>query len=292
MGDQASRRLFSRIAFVRLIAFIFVLGIVYGGGEYALAYVAHHLVPKPFVGAVALGGTALTSLVAIGLYVLLVRWLERRRPRELALARGVPLLIGGFALAALMFTTVYAALWGLGDATWRGVAGYAGVESLAAMAIGSGVGEELLFRGGVFRILEDSLGTGLALILSGALFGALHLANPHATFYSAAAIALEAGVMLGAAYAATRNLWLPIGIHIGWNFTEGGVFGAAVSGNGAGRGIFDVPLSGPPLISGGEFGPEASIITVAVCSLVGLFFIVRTVRRGRWVPLSCHLMLD
>ena len=291
MTDQKRSRVFARIALVRLIIFFFLLFAVYVVGQIAVSYLVHH-VSKPWQNAVGLAGVAVASLACIGLYMFLVHWLERRRAKELTPLRGAPLLVGGMLLALVMFCAVYGILWGLGDAAWHGFAGTAGVASFAAMAIISGIGEEVLFRGGVFRILEDTCGTTLALILSGALFGGLHLVNPHATLFSAFAIALEAGFMLGAAYAATRNLWLPIGIHIGWNFTEGGVFGAAVSGGLGGKGILDMPLSGPPLLTGGEFGPEASIVTLAVCSLVGLYFVIRTIKRGRWVRLSFHMMLD
>lgn len=292
MADPARPRLFWRIALVRLLVFFFVLALIYGGGQLGVLYAARHLVPAAMAQPVALAGSIIVALVAAGAYVLLVAWLERRRAVELNPARGTPLLIGGVMLGSAVFVTVYAVLWGAGAAHWGRVAGFASVMSFAGMAIAAGVGEELLFRGGVFRILEDSFGTAVALLLSGAMFGAIHLPNPHATLFNAAAIALEAGVLLGAAYAATRNLWLPIGIHIGWNFTEGGVFGAAVSGNAAGRGILDIPLSGPPLLTGGEFGPEASAVAIAACSLLALYFIVRTFRRRRWVPISFHMVLD
>jgi uncharacterized protein len=291
MTDQKRSRVFARVALVRLLLFFFLLSFVYIGGQAVVGTLAHH-VSQHLASAVRLTGAAVVSLACIGLYVLLVRWLERRGAKELAPLRGVPLLIGGLVIAFVMFCAVYGILLGLGDASWNGFKGYADVMPFAAMALVSGIGEEVLFRGGVFRVLEDTCGTALALILSGALFGGLHLINPHATIFSSVAIALEAGVLLGAAYAATRNLWLPIGIHIGWNFTEGGVFGAAVSGGGAGKGILDVPLSGPPLLTGGEFGPEASIVTLVVCLLIGLYFVVRTIKRGRWVPLSFHMMLD
>jgi len=291
MSEQKQPRVFARVALVRLVIFFFLLTVVYAGGGAGIMYLVHH-VPKPLADIAGLSSAVAASLACIGLYIVLVRWLERRWATELAPLRGTPLLIGGALLAFLMFCVVYAVLLGLGVATWHGVAGTSHVATFAAMAITSGIGEELVFRGGVYRILEDSFGSAVALILSGALFGGLHLINPHATLFAAVAIALEAGVLLGAAYAVSRNLWLPIGIHIGWNFTEGGVFGAAVSGSPGGKGILDLPLSGPPLLTGGEFGPEASAVTLVVCMAIGLYFIVRTIRRGRWVPISFHMMLD
>ena len=68
--------------------------------------------------------------------------------------------------------------------------------------------------------------------------------------------------MLAAAYAATRNLWVPIGLHFGWNFAAAGIFSAEVSGNGESTGCWTASTSGPALLTGGEFGPEASLYTV------------------------------
>ena len=50
--------------------------------------------------------------------------------------------------------------------------------------------------------------------------------------------------------------------------------------------------SGPDWLTGGAFGPEASVVTVGVCVLIGLYFIVMTIRRRRWMPLSFRMMLD
>ena len=99
--------------------------------------------------------------------------------------------------------------------------------------------------------------------------------------------------MLAAAYAWSRNLWLPIGIHFAWNFTEGGVFGAVVSGEHA-NGIFIVNFSksASTLITGGAFGPEASVVTVIVCLALAAVFLVATWRAGRWRKLTFRVMLD
>jgi hypothetical protein len=94
---------------------------------------------------------------------------------------------------------------------------------------------------------------------------------------AAIAIMVEAGVFLSAAYMLTRRLWLPIGIHAGWNFAQGGIFGVSVSGTGA-TGILQSTLTGPVWLSGGEFGAEASVVAIAICGTLGiaLFFRVRS----------------
>ena len=118
------------------------------------------------------------------------------------------------------------------------------------------------------------------------VFCAAHLANPNATLLSAIAIMVEAGIFLGAAYMLTRRLWLAIGIHAGWNFTEGGIFGVSISGGAATKGIFSVALVGHPLLTGGAFGPEASIVAIVACLAVAAVLLALAVRAGRWLPMS------
>ena len=146
-------------------------------------------------------------------------------------------------------------------------------------ALMAGVTEELLIRAVAFRILEGWLGSWLALSISAAFFGLLHLPNPQATIVSSAAIALEAGVMLAAAYMVTRRVWLAIGIHVAWNFAQSGIFGVAASGVKS-TGYLEGDLHGPPLLSGGAFGPEASIVAVVVCLAVGLYLLRVAHRKG------------
>jgi hypothetical protein len=86
--------------------------------------------------------------------------------------------------------------------------------------------EELVFRGVVFRILEEVLGGWLALVLSSVAFGLMHTGNPGETFAGIAAIAIVFGPMLAVPYMLTRRLWMGIGLHGAWNFTMGQIFPA------------------------------------------------------------------
>jgi membrane protease YdiL (CAAX protease family) len=289
---MGGKRVVARIGLLRLLAFFVLLALAYGGTQYLLQFQIMPGIARSLRGLVALGADIVICVLCISLYALLVGWLERRDVIELHLKRGLPLLGIGLALAVGMFAIVYAVLFGVHAATWQGFGGTQWLLPMAAMAILSGVCEELLFRGGVYRITEDMFGTGAALLISGALFGLLHLGNPHASLLAGIAIAVEAGILLGAAYAATRNLWLAIGLHIGWNFAEGGIFGAAVSGGMGGRGLLNIPLHGPDWLTGGAFGPEASVVTLAVCTAAGLYFVWRTIRVGRWCRAGFRMMLD
>jgi CAAX protease family protein len=267
---------------VRLPLFFAALLLADIGAQLGRMWTLRHAPPADADRAV-LGAALLLAAALAGLYAWLVRTLEHRAVRELS-PRPIQAACG-IALGLGLFASVFGLLHLIGVARWQGLSARADVVPMLAAAIVAAVGEELAFRGALFRLLEERLGTGAALAASAAVFGLLHALNPGATILSTTAIALEAGVLLGAAYALTRNLWLPIGLHLGWNFTEGGIFGVAVSGGSAGTGIFSVSLSGPTLLTGGKFGPEASLVAVAVCLAAAIVLLVLTARKGHWIGL-------
>jgi uncharacterized protein len=218
-------------------------------------------------------------VILVTLFVLYTRAIEKRAVTELSPQRAPPELIAGFIGGVALMSLVFGVLMvcnayhvtGVGSAS---VLWLAFVSSLVA-----GVFEELLFRGVLFKLIEESWGSYMALAISSLFFGAAHLFNPNATVLSAVAIMVEAGIFLGAAYMLTRRLWLPIGLHIGWNFTEGGIFGTSVSGT-APRGWLQATTSGPAWLSGGEFGPEASVVTVAICGAIGIALVLWVAKHG------------
>ena len=223
------------------------------------------------------------SVAVVGLflaYKLIIRHLGDDKRDELPAAgaiRETALGLGwGFGLFAVI--VLVAAILGV----YR-VEGYGGASGLLAALIANAlfpaVSEEILFRGIVFRWVERFAGTWAGLVVSSALFGAAHLANPAATWTSTIFIAVEAGVLLGGVYMLTRNLWLPIGLHAAWNFTQGGIFGVPVSGL-PDNGLIDSSLRGPEILSGGPFGLEASIIALVVATAAGIWFVVRAIRAG------------
>jgi uncharacterized protein len=267
---------------LRLPLFFVVLLGAYIGAQFAQRWAIRHA-PAGGVDGVSLGAALLLAAALAGVYVGLVRSLERRAARELA-PRAMA-AVAGIILGLALFSSVFALLHLIGVAGWHGLSARFDVIPMLAFAMLAAVGEELVFRGALFRLLEESGGTTAALALSAAVFGLLHGLNPGATVISTVAIALEAGVLLAAAYALTRNLWLPIGLHLGWNFTEGGIFGVSVSGGTAAKGIFSVSLAGPILLTGGKFGPEASLIAVAVCLAAAIVLLALAVRAGRWLPM-------
>lgn len=243
--------------------------------------------------AVKLGGVAPQSplgaligmVIAVGvlvIYVFYVKLLERREVVELAPKGAQRYVARGILLGAALFCTTMLVLKLLDVWTYTGTYPLPALAYPFVGAFFAGIVEEIVVRGLLFRILEEGLGSWIALVLSALIFGLLHAFNPGASAVSTAAIALEAGVLLAAAYMYARSLWFVMGIHFAWNFTEGGVFAASVSGTKA-QGVIGVQFAGSDTLTGGAFGPEASLPAVLICLAAGITFIVLAQRSGKIV---------
>ncbi|MFB9832975.1 CPBP family intramembrane glutamic endopeptidase [Actinoallomurus acaciae] len=225
-----------------------------------------------------------TAVLAVFVYAWMVRWSERRAPVEVAV-KGASSRIGlGTLIGVGWFAAVIVNIAFLGGYRVDGRGSVAGAVGLFGFMAAAAVTEELMFRGVLFRIIEERGGTWTALVVTSVLFGVWHLLNPDAGLWGAIAIAVEAGGTLAASYAATRRLWVPIGLHFGWNFAEAGIFGTEVSGNGRTEGLLHGVTSGPAILTGGRFGPEASPYTVVFGVLLTIVFLWVARRRGTLVP--------
>jgi membrane protease YdiL (CAAX protease family) len=227
------------------------------------------------------GASVILSAVIFFAYLAGTRWIEGHQPLELVGKSVVAEFAGGLGLGIALFSSVMGLLWIVGDYYPAGHGSASGLATGALTALMVGIGEETLVRGFVFRIVEIAGGTWIGVAVSSALFGAAHAFNPGATVMSSIAIALEAGMLLAAAYLVTGRLWFPIGLHAGWNFTEGSLFGMSVSGYSTTPGLLAGTLKGPAILIGGPFGPEASICAVAVCLAVAVLLLWRTVQLHR-----------
>ena len=251
-----------------------------------LAYFVYMvLAPKFSPGSIAeiIGLGALLLL----LYLAAVKWVECRRPAELALA-GAGRELGAGALAGLaLFSLVIAILWiypGAYQMQGWGGSKALGLTVMVVFWLAVAIEEEILWRGLIYRFGAKVFGTWGALLFSGALFSAKHMMDtPNVTFADFVGVLLG-GLMLGAAYAATGRLWMPIGLHFGWNFAEGTLYGTGVSGNGVGASVITGKLVGPALWTGGEFGPEASAGAWIVLIAATAYLLWHTMKSKRIEP--------
>ncbi len=207
---------------------------------------------------------------------------EGRKMKELDPRKGVRQISLGLLLGFGFISLIMLIMFLAGGYHVRGIKSAAVLLPVLIMSVQAGVLEEIMSRGIIFRIAEEGIGTWWSMSLSALIFGFLHLWNPNATLFSSISIALTAGVILAMLYVITRQLWVPIGLHIGWNFALGGIYGAPVSG-GEPDGILAASFSGPDWLTGGAFGPEASVIMVAVFVVFGFFLIRKSIKDKSWV---------
>jgi membrane protease YdiL (CAAX protease family) len=283
--DQVSggpaKPLWKRIADFPLVAMIIAI-VLFAGANAAALLIGKPLPPMDPVTLAAIKSIIAISLVML-VYKLAIRKLGERPHDDLPLegsAKGLGIgLLTGFLLFSLIVGA--AAVLDVYNIIGDGGVGQL-VHTAIVVSIMPGFMEELLFRGILFRWLEQFGGSWFALALTSALFGLGHIYNPNASALSSFAIAVEAGILLGGAYMLTRNLWVPMGLHAAWNFTQGFIWDVPVSGLDQ-QGLVEARLSGPEILSGGAFGLEASLIAMIVATTAGIWLVARAVRKGELV---------
>jgi hypothetical protein len=228
--------------------------------------------------------TVVAGAVMLIVYAAVVHFIERRpvselAPRPMARELGLGLLLG-FGLYSMCVLILMA----LGNYRIDGVHEWHILLTGLATALATGVYEELWFRGVVFRLAQEWFGTWAALLVSSLVFGFVHWDAPGATLQGLVSISLWAGLLLSATYLLTGRLWLGIGLHAAWNYTQGTVYSGIVSGNAPPEGFVKSTLQGSEWLTGGAFGVEASVVAAAVCGAVGVLMLVKAIRLGRMVP--------
>jgi membrane protease YdiL (CAAX protease family) len=196
-------------------------------------------------------------------------------------------ILAGIAITFVMMGFIYLCEVAAGWLTFEGFAWQTestasvlnGVLTFLVIFILVGWNEELLSRGYHLQTLASGINLFWGVVISSVLFGLGHLGNPNATWDSAAGI-FFAGIFLAYGYLRTGQLWLSIGLHIGWNFFEGVIFGFPVSG----LDIYHLirhQVQGPKIWTGGEFGPEAGLIILPALTLGAALIYFYTRSRSR-----------
>ncbi|WP_209348096.1 type II CAAX endopeptidase family protein [Pontixanthobacter sp. CEM42] len=262
-----------------------LVSLVVGIGLFALVMIPLSLaleqVPEMLNPAADMAIRAFAAVIAVFLLSKFVLRHLGEKPRDdLPLTGAFRDTIGGFLAGGWLITMVVGVAFVLGIYKIEGWGGSTDAAMIfLQMGLFAGFVEEVLLRGIVFRFLEEFGGSWAALTISALIFGFLHQDNPNATVFSSFAIAIEAGILLGAAYMLTRNLWLAIGIHAGWNVVQGYVWSSPVSGMQV-DGLVASVRSGNDLLSGGAFGFEASVIALVIVTTFGLWMLWEARKRG------------
>ncbi len=210
---------------------------------------------------------------ALFVYIIFFRTLEKRKIKELAISNfaknaGLGFCIGfllqAFSILVLVFSGSYSVIQ---------TNGLSSLLPSFATAIMAGFVAELLIIGVFFRLTEEIFGTTITLIISAILFAVIHSFSKNASFLSVAATTIVAGVLLPAAYVYSRSLWLPIFMHFAWDWAEPGIFGGINPGNSIKESWLNSEISGSPLLTGGQMGPQNSIQSLILCSALAVLFL-------------------
>ena len=220
----------------------------------------------------------LSASVMLATYYILFRYYESRDITELSSTGLLGESLLGLSSSTLCISLIILILFALGYYKVLSTSNASNLLLLLVFFATLSVFEEVIFRGIIYRITEESLGTNLALIISALLFGLAHLLNEHANAISLISAA-SGGLLAGLLLSMTKRLWLPIFFHAGWNWAQASL-GVAVSGIEELPGFIESRLEGPELITGGAFGPENSVITVVFVLILSVMAYYLTLRRG------------
>jgi membrane protease YdiL (CAAX protease family) len=226
-------------------------------------------------------GGIFAAILAIISYTYLFKFYEKRKITEFSKKSIIKNLSIGIVLGVILQSLTILVIYLKGGYSVISINPILFIIPPLTMGITSAIIEETLFRGIIFRIPEEKLGSYISLLISALIFGALHISNPNSSLSAGIGLAIQAGLLLGAAYIYSRNLWFPIAIHFAWNFTQSAIFGANVSGNAISKTLITSKIEGAEWFTGGQFGPEGSIQATIFCLIATIVLLVLSHKEGK-----------
>lgn len=252
----------------RILVFIIIFMAIAVSGQMAV---------RAALGGLPRGSTLVLAIIAVAATVAVLvarRFLDRKSFVSLGFAQARSAwkdLLFGFGLSAVMSGLALGLMVVFGlvnnvELHWAGPATVMLLLTLLLPNVIVGYWEELVFRGYLLQNMAEGMGLNFAVVTSCFLYGLLHAGNPNATLLSSAIIVLF-GYLRIYGYLSTGLLWLSIGMHIGWNFFQSAVFGFAASGHAENQTLFSHDPVAPDWLSGGDFGPEGSVLILPILLL-------------------------
>lgn len=278
-------KIFQKPAFIKA-AYRDVSGLRFAGEIFAfiLCFIFYVVLQSVALAAVGADNWPISALAnaqnfttgfGILIALLFCRVIEKRGPRTLGFVkkgmgpeylRGLAIGFGSFAICVLAGVA-------LGTVEFNGFMpnipwGYILLFFLTYLV--QGLNEEVLMRGYLMVTLTKKVPLWAAAVISSLIFSLLHLINPGANFISVFNVFIV-GFVLALFVIRRGNIWLAAGFHSAWNFTQGNIFGLSVSGNEVTDAVFNMKIAaGNPMITGGNFGMEASIVATVFFVIVTL----------------------
>jgi membrane protease YdiL (CAAX protease family) len=223
------------------------------------------------------------SLLAVIIYILVFRFFEKRKIRELSYTTFGKNAITGFLTALILQSLVIFVLYIGGGYSIIRVNPLSFLLPGFSTALTAGFVAEIMLRGILFRLMEEQTGTVLAMIFFTLLFVVLHIGAKGATFLSVVATTMQAGILVSAAYVYTRSLWFPVFFHFAWDFAEPAIYGGLNPGITVEKNLLTSKFSGSVLLTGGQFGPGNSIQALIFCLLASIIFLWLAKRKNNFL---------
>jgi len=212
------------------------------------------------------------AVLALLSYILLFKFYEKREVKELSPETFWKNALIGFFLGLILQSLIILVMYLAGDYSITGINPISFLLPGFTQALDAGFVAEIILVGIVFRLTEEKLGTAITLIIFILLFAIMHSGAKGATFLSVVSTAIQAGILLPAAFIFSRTLWLPIFFHFAWDFAEPAIFGGINPGMGVEKSLFISNISGSGILTGGETGPQNSIQGAIFCLIAAIIF--------------------
>jgi uncharacterized protein len=222
-------------------------------------------------------------LLALFAYILLFKFYERRKIEELRSSAFWKNASGGFFIGFILQSLFILVIYFLGNYSITHINPFSFILQGFIYALTAGFVAEILILGIGFRIIEEKLGTVIALAIMGSLFAIMHAGVKDATILSVASTIISAGILLPAVYVCTRSLWFPIFLHFAWDLAEPAIYGAINPSLHVDRSWLESNIEGTTLLTGGKFGPQSSLQSVIFCSIAALIFLVLANKKNNFI---------
>lgn len=223
----------------------------------------------------------LDTIFFVAVYYFLVKIYEKREVFELSLKNFLKYFTTGFGIGTVLQILVVVVFYLFGAYKIISFNSVYYLLTSSTMGFSPGFEEEILFRGIILRNLEESLGSYIALIISAALFGLIHISNPGANWFVVLGISLSGGLLLGSAYIYSKSLWLPIGIHTAWNYIQFSLQGYRAGDEQSMTSFIVTKISGPEWLVGTGYGVNVTYLEIFLCLIVTFIFLYLAHKNNR-----------
>ncbi len=225
--------------------------------------------------------SVVSSIIVLFVYIFLFKKYENRSITEFSFNKIGFNLGTGILLGVLIPSLTILIIYSNNGYSVASINAVWSIVSPLKMAFSTAIILEILLRGITFRIIEEKLGSYIALIISALMLGLFHFLNPNSTVAMATGLSIQAGLLLGAAYMYSRNLWFPIAIHFGWRFIQSVIADATLSGDKISEMLMASKIEGFDWFTGFTFGPEGSIQAILFNVSVFLVLVYLCKKQGK-----------